>query len=170
MMKALHIVCGPPAAGKTHHARDLAERLGALCLDSDEVTEKLVIAGLKLAGLDPDDRDSPRYKAAYREVVYESLFSLAESHLERLPVVICGPFTQESQDPSWPQRLEQRFGAGITIHFVTCGDRERLARMKARAEARDQAKLLDWKAHSQQVFCGPPPFPHCLVTSRTEEG
>ena len=41
----IHLVSGPPAAGKTTYARKLAERIGAVLLDSDEVAERLVRVG-----------------------------------------------------------------------------------------------------------------------------
>src|SRR5690606_20277561 len=50
--KRLHLVFGPPAAGKSVYARSLAKRIGACLLDSDEVTERMVRAGLALAGQD----------------------------------------------------------------------------------------------------------------------
>lgn len=38
-----------------------------MLLDSDEVEERLIRAGLELAGMNSDERDSPAYKAAFRE-------------------------------------------------------------------------------------------------------
>ena len=74
----LYVVCGPPAAGKTCHGKQLASRLGAVLVDSDIATEPVVQAGMEAAGLSPDDRDSDRYKELFRDPVYESLFRLAE--------------------------------------------------------------------------------------------
>ena len=54
-MKECHIVTGPAGAGKSDHARRLAAELGACLIDSDIATERLVRAGLSLAGLDPDE-------------------------------------------------------------------------------------------------------------------
>ena len=92
----LHVVCGPPACGKTTYGRSLAVREGAAFFDSDTAAEPVVRAGLRAAGLSPDDRDSPRYKEIFREPVYEALYRLAEENLGHLPVVIgrcaCGMF------------------------------------------------------------------------------
>lgn len=156
----VHLVFGPPAAGKTTHARQLATRIGGILLDSDEVTERLIRAGLALAGMDPDDRDSPAYKKAFREVVYETLFDLAESHAGRLPVVIAGPFTSEGGDPSWPARLEARLGVMPEFHFVWCEPSERKARVMARGMARDLPKLADWDAYIATCRETAPVFPH----------
>ncbi len=159
----LHVVCGPPAAGKTTHARSLAARLGAVLLDSDMVAEKLVRAGLILAGLDPNDRDSPSYKAAYRDTVYETLYDLAAANLPQVPVVIAGPFTRECGEQDWPEILEKRLGAKPEIHFVWCPPEKRRQRMIARGEERDLPKIADWEDYVTLCREEPPVFPHHLV-------
>ena len=105
-MKECHVITGPAGAGKSVHARKLAAELGACLIDSDTATERLVRAGLSLAGLDPDDRDSPEYKRAYRDAVYEAMYDLAVANLPHLPVVMAGPFTREGGDAEWPERLK----------------------------------------------------------------
>lgn len=157
---ALHIVSGPPAAGKTTYARALAEGIGAVLLDSDEVSERLIRAGLTLAGLDPDDRDSPAYKAAFRDVVYETLFDLAQRHLPRLPVVIAGPFTREGGDPEWPSILTRRFGTQPEFHFVWCHPDHRRSRIIARGHDRDRPKIAAWESYVPSCRETPPVFPH----------
>ncbi len=156
----LHLVSGPPAAGKTTYARNLAGKIGAVLLDSDEVCEKLVRAGLILAGLNPDDRDSPAYKTAFRDVVYETLFDLAESHASRLPVVIVGPFTTESGDADWPVRLKSRFGKMPEFHYIWCQPAERKKRLSARGSSRDLPKLANWDSYISTCRETPPVYPH----------
>lgn len=156
----IHLVFGPPAAGKTTYARKLAEKLGAVLLDSDEITERLIRAGLALAGMDPDDRDSPAYKSAFREVVYETLFDLAVSHSTRLPVVIAGPFTREGGDAEWPGRMKERLEILPEFHFVWCHPDERKRRVSLRGAARDLPKLADWDAYVATCREEPPVFPH----------
>ncbi|MFD0894512.1 ATP-binding protein [Luteolibacter ambystomatis] len=158
-----HVVCGPPACGKTTYARRLADRLGAVLLDSDEVAERLVRAGLALAGLDPNDRDSPAYKAAYRDAVYETLFDLARSNLPRVPVVVAGPFTSEGSNPDWPDQLKERLGTASTIHFVWCPSDKRRERILARGESRDLPKLATWDAYVASCRDERPVFPHVFV-------
>lgn len=158
-----HLVCGPPAAGKTTYARELAAELGACLLDSDLVAERLVRAGLALAGLDPDDRDSPAYKAAYRDAVYETLFDLARVNLSHVPVVIAGPFTSEGDNPTWDVELAGRLGTAATLHFVWAPPAFRRERIIARGEARDRPKLADWDAYVATCRETPPLFPHVFV-------
>ncbi len=159
----LHVVFGPPASGKTVYARKLAATLGACLLDSDEVTERMVRAGLELAGFDPDDRHSPAYKTSFRDAVYETLFDLAVSNLPNAPVVIAGPFTREGGEEDWPDRLEARLGAVPEFHFVWCPPEVRKARIISRGAARDLPKLAAWDAYLATCREEPPVFPHRFI-------
>jgi len=161
--RQLHLVSGPPAAGKTTYARQLAESIGAVLLDSDEVTERLIRAGLALAGLNPDDRDSPAYKSTFRDAVYETLFDLAESHCDRLPVVIAGPFTREGGDVEWPGQMAERFGVMPEFHYVWCQPAERKVRLLARGATRDLPKLADWDAYVSTCRETAPVYPHLWI-------
>ena len=159
-IQPIHLVSGPPAAGKTTYAKQLATQIGAVLFDSDEVTERLIRAGLTLAGLSPDDRDSPSYKSAFRDAVYETLFDLALSHSKRLPVVIAGPFTSETGNADWPRRLEERFGVMPEFHYVWCQSPERKTRLQARGETRDLPKLADWDTYVKSCRETAPVYPH----------
>lgn len=169
MTRPIHIVFGPPAAGKSVYARQLAARLGAVLLDSDEVTDRLIRAGLQLAGLDSDDRDSPAYKATFREPVYATLFDLAKSHADRMPVVIAGPFTREGGDITWPEHVRQRLGVMPEFHFVWCDPDERKRRIELRGAPRDAPKLADWDAYVATCREEAPVFPHRWIDSSREK-
>lgn len=162
-MHSCHIICGPPASGKSFYAEALADKLGAFILDSDEVAEKLVVAGLELAGHDPDDRDSPIYKAAYRIPVYETLFDLAVVNLERTPVVIAGPFTSEASNAAWPSELERRLGVSPELHFVWAAPETRRKRMEDRCAGRDESKLRNWKSYLKSCREEPPVWQHNFI-------
>ncbi|MGB6219459.1 AAA family ATPase [Haloferula sp.] len=162
-MKACHVVCGPPASGKTHYARRIAAELGACLIDSDEVAERLVRAGLQLAKMNPDDRDSPAYKQAYREVVYETMYDVARSNLEVVPVVLAGPFTNEGGMYAWPEMLEARLGVMPELHFVWCRPGQRRLRMMKRGKPRDLPKLVDWEAYCETCREEAPVWRHHFV-------
>jgi hypothetical protein len=132
-------------------------------LDSDEVTERMVRAGLELAGIDPDDRHSAEYKQAFRDPVYETLFDLAVSNLPNVPVVIAGPFTREGGEPDWPSRLERRLGVMPEFHFIWCPPEERKRRIIARGAGRDLPKLASWDEYIVSCRELPPVFPHHFV-------
>jgi predicted kinase len=163
--KRLHLVFGPPAAGKSIYAKRLAAEIGGCLLDSDEVTERMVRAGLELAGFDPDDRHSPAYRKAFRDPVYETLFDLAASNLPNVPVVIAGPFTREAGDASWPRWLEKRLGESPEFHFLWCPPGIRRERIVARGAGRDLPKLKEWDAYVATCREDPPVFPHRFVAT-----
>jgi predicted kinase len=158
-----HIVTGPAGAGKSAYARRLAADLGACLIDSDTATERLVRAGLSLAGLDPDDRDSPAYKRAYRDAVYDAMFDLAAANLPQIPVVLAGPFTREGGEADWPDRLERRLGIRPRLHFVWCPPDLRRERIAARGEERDRPKLADWNTYAAQCREDRPVWDHVFV-------
>lgn len=162
-MNACHIVTGPAGAGKSVHARKLAATLGACLIDSDTATERLVRAGLSMAGHDPDDRDSPAYKRAFRDAVYEAMFDLAAANLPHVPVVLAGPFTREGGQADWPEYLERRLGVRPALHFVWCPPELRHARIVARGESRDRPKLDGWPSYAATCRETPPVWTHTFV-------
>lgn len=167
-MQECHIVTGPAGSGKSRYARELAASLHACLIDSDIATERLVRAGLTLAGMNPDDRDSPSYKQAYRDTVYEAMFDLAVANLPHIPAVLAGPFTREGADICWPELMERRLGVKPTFHFVWCPPEVRKQRIIARGEERDTPKLLDWDAYAASCREERPVWDHTFVRSDAE--
>jgi len=151
------IVCGSPGAGKTTYGKQLAKEIGAVFLDIDTATERLVQLALQEAGGDSDDRDSPAFKMIYRESIYEQLFDIARDNLPFNRVVIAGPFTREIRDAQWPVQLSRKLGAPVEIHYVCCPPEVRRARLLARANARDRAKLEDWNNYIRYYGDEEPP-------------
>ena len=161
-MQELHVVCGAPGAGKTSFAKKLARELSAVLFDSDQVTQRMIMAGLQLAGMDVNDRDSPAYKKVYRDAVYETLWDLACVNGAWLPVVVAAPFTRECGDASWPDQISVRTGMLVKIWFVRCAASVRKQRIAARGEPRDVAKLNDWENYRKTCREEIPVFP-CQV-------
>lgn len=154
----LHVVTGAAGAGKSTFGKKLSADLSAAFLDSDTVSEAVVRAGMKAAGLDPTDRDSPEYKRIFRDAVYECLFATAAENLVHTSVVIVGPFTRELQDANWPQQLEAKFGIAPVIWHLNCDDETRRNRIAARGNPRDRLKLQDWPGHASNVDDKQPAF------------
>lgn len=164
-MSTLHLICGPAGVGKSTYGRKLAAELGACFLDSDTVTEPVVRAGMQLGGEDPADRDSPAYRVAFRDAVYECLFATAVENLPQVDVVMVGPFTSEIRDPGFPDQLAARFGVAIKVIFVTCDETVRKGRIEARGNPRDNFKLRDWEGYLAASGTQPPAFPHEVVST-----
>lgn len=160
-MPTLHIVGGPPASGKTRFGKELAARFGAAFLDIDTVTEPVVQAGLSLANKNPDDRDSPEFKSAYREPIYEALFNTAKINLSHIDVVVAGPFTKEFRDANWLDAVRAKVGHPAKAYYVTADPRIRKKRLTKRNNPRDRAKLEDWERYLRYYGTeSSPPFEH----------
>lgn len=142
------VVTGRAGVGKTTIGRRLAARLSpCMFLDTDTCTEDVVRAGLVLAGRSPRDRDSPTYKQTFRDSVYRTVFAIANDN-PNLDCVIVGPFTQELHDKDWAETLEHMLDASVQVVYVRCPDNDVLkARIRARANPRDEFKLDNWEAH-----------------------
>ncbi len=163
-MSTAFVICGSPGAGKSSYGMRLSQDRGAVFLDIDTVTERLVRAGLSLAQRDPDDRDSEDFKAAFRQPIYETLFDIARSQLQWLDVVIVGPFTRELRNPEWPAELSEILRSSVEVHYVYCAPAIRRERIAQRANPRDRAKLRDWSQHSQYYGAeAPPDFAHVYI-------
>jgi len=113
--------------------------------------------------MDPDDRDSPAYKGAFREAVYATLFELAREHLQRGPVVIAGPFTREGGEVDGLSQIEKAADQQVTVHFVWCDPAVRRRRVEARGEDRDLPKLADWETYVATCREERPCWPHRYV-------
>ena len=187
-MPVCHVVCGPPAAGKTTLARKLWTLLDAdLLLDSDVISTRLIEAGLVLSGRNPHDRDSQTYKTTYRDPVYETMYDVVADNVvshrserrrrrsgRQRHFVICGPFTAECRDAQWPEKLRERLGGQcrVEVHYVTCDGLVRRSRMVGRNEARDQQKVesdTSWSVHMETASRERPTFPHHFFDNTKEE-
>lgn len=159
----LTLITGAAGVGKSTYGRQLSAQTGACLLDSDTVTEPVVRAGLLLADRDPTDRDSPDYKAAFRDAVYHCLYATAAENLPHADVILIGPFTRELQDPDWLEKLRSRFQCQVRLLFLTCDEEERHRRIQARGNPRDAAKLAQWAAFSGKHSQQRPLCPHELI-------
>ena len=163
-MNTVYVVCGSPASGKSLYGKQLSKDRGAILLDIDTVTERLVRAGLSLAQRDPDDRDSDAFKETFRQPIYETLFAIARENLQWNDVVLVGPFTREIRNPQWPSDLSDILQNPVEIHYLFCAPEIRRERLSRRDHPRDRAKLRDWQHHIRYYEPEKPPdFPHVYI-------
>lgn len=168
----VYIVCGSPGAGKTTYGKKLATGRGAVFLDIDVATERLVRLALLQSRHNPDDRDSVYFKKAFRTCIYEQLFDIARDNISVNSVVIAGPFTREIQDAHWPEKLTHHIGAPVEIHYVFCPPNIRRKRLLSRANPRDKSKIENWDSYVKYYGNEMPPcFEHVFIeNSRSLEG
>ena len=164
----LYIVCGRPGVGKTTYAAKLAGKQGAVVLDIDTVTEPMVRAGLKLANLDSDDRDSQKFKSAFRQPIHDALFATAAENLAINPVVIVAPFSREIGQADWLDWLRDTLSPETQIHYLTCDKAQIRERLSHRSNPRDQAKIEDWESYSANYTDSVPVFEHILVDTTNQ--
>lgn len=172
MRHKLTIICGNAGTGKTTLGKLLADESGAIMLDIDTVSERLVQAGLAQSGRPKNDRDSAEYKAVYRSAIHETLFALADENLSRLPCIIIAPFTTERRNRGFVRAVEERLQCPVEILFVWCEEEERRLRIIQRNNPRDVAKLASWGAYSAAGRDPEPrpPFPHRFVDTTAGSG
>lgn len=142
------LVTGLPGTGKSTWSAHLAHRLHACLIDIDHHFSPVVSAGLQLAGYPKDDRDSPDFKAAFREPIYQAMYAMAADNVRHTPVVMNGPFSRELQCPDWHAQLTERFNAAVEVIYLHCPSRLRLTRLQARGADRDRQKLISWERYS----------------------
>lgn len=162
-MQKLSVITGAAGVGKSSYGRKLAAEKRACFLDSDTVTEDVVRAGMLAAELDPNDRDSPEYRGFFRDAVYEALYRVASQNLAHLDVVMVGPFTNEIQNENWPSWLSARLKCELEVFFVTCDERTRQQRIRARANPRDDWKITNWEDYLAKSSVLPPVFDYQMI-------
>jgi len=158
------IICGSPGSGKSTYGKALAEKRGAVLLDIDFSTERLIRLSLAESGHNPDDRDSAYFKDKFRQPIYDTLFDIARQNLSWIDVVIVGPFTREIRNPDWPSELSKELECSVEIHYVYCQAEIRKERLVHRRNPRDVMKLQEWDNH--MMYYGdeqPPEFPHIYI-------
>jgi predicted kinase len=155
----LTVVCGNAGTGKTTWARALARHQRAALLDIDSVSERLVVAAQRELGRDTNDRDSRDYKRVFRDAIHETLFAVARDCAG--PIVLVAPFTKERVRPDFPDFLQAHCEERPEIHYFVTNESVREARLRARQNPRDAAKLVDYAAYRDSVPIEMrPPYPH----------
>src|SRR3989338_7876100 len=162
-MKPIIIITGDASVGKTTFGKRLAKSLRAALIDIDAGTEPLVRKGLVGYGMDPNDRDSPKYKELFRDPIHDCLFSSAK--IQEIPVVLVAPLTKERvQGDAFFEWLELQMNGGNTnssdgrreweifvIHLY-CNHEEKLKRILERKNPRDASKFVFDKETSSYQF------------------
>lgn len=151
------VAIGPAGSGKSHVARQLAQRLRAAYLDKDSLAGDLVDAALELVGRRTGGReDDPTYIERLMPAEYAALFATAADNLRLgLPVVLDAPFaaylanpdflTASADQASWPT------GTPVVVVEVRASAETVRTRLTQRGLPRDRAKLADWSAFWQKL-------------------
>ncbi|MDQ6417976.1 AAA family ATPase [Paenibacillus sp. LHD-117] len=157
-MRKLVFFLGGAGAGKTTLAKALARRSHAALFDMDTLSRPAAEAIMSLSGLDPNDRDSPLYKTRCRELGYRLTMDAALENIELgTDTYVIGPFTKETEDPSWLENELSRIGASlrdvdVKVIFVSLSnDSLYRERIRQRGSALDAWKLDNWDEFSRSL-------------------
>jgi predicted kinase len=149
---ALVMLCGLPGTGKSTLARQLAHRLPAVVVESDQVRHRLFAP--------------PVYDAEESQRVHQVCHILMGWHLRRYYHVVYDATNLYERHRVLAYRLAARHGAQLVVAEVTASDdvvRERLAPRKC--EAYSQA---DWQVYLR-MRRGTEPIQHQHITLDTSD-
>ena len=153
-MKKLILVTSPPACGKTHISKKLAEALDhVVYLDKDTliVLSKQIF---KVAN-QPYNRSSDFFNAEIRDFEYDAIMAVAmEALTYEDTVLINAPFTSEIRDDEYIAGLKAELkekGAKLVVIWVKTDPEVCHQRMIDRASDRDTWKLAHWDEYLSSV-------------------
>lgn len=160
-MKKLIFVGGPAGSGKTRFSEDLAERLKAVIIDKDTVSQIFSSKILEVLGQSPHDRESDVYKEHVFPAEYDTLQLLAVDNitLNTTDVVCSAPFMSHFLDEVWLGQIEdiiEQFGAKLMLVWMHSDAETAKPRLISRNEPRDHWKLNNWDAYNQVTGYNPP--------------
>lgn len=162
------VVAGPPAAGKSSLVDVLLGRLQPppARLDKDAMFGGLVAELLEAYDRPHGEREGHWYDAHVKRHEYAGMAAAARQiRSGGCPVLLEGPFTTEVRDErAWRSWVADLGGEPVRLVWVVADRTTLLARMTARGEARDTAKLADFDAFLARVRLSEPPVvPHATV-------
>ena len=168
-MKHLILVTSPPACGKTHISKKLAENLRhVVYLDKDTLIPLSKVI-FRVAG-EEYNRSSDFFNKFIRDVEYETVLDLAFEALKYDDIVLINaPFTKEVRDHGWVTALQQkliRMNTKLTVIWVETTPEVCRQRMIIRNSDRDTWKLAHWDEYIATRDYKTPDLPSlkdCLV-------
>lgn len=158
-MRKLVFFLGPAGAGKTTIAKALAKRSRAALFDMDTLLRPTAVALMKLAGQDPEDRDSITYKILCRDLGYRITMDAALENVELgSDAFVIGPFTKETESKEWLVKELEGIGASVDdvavkVVFVHLADQTSYyERIQERGSSLDDWKLTNWDEFSRTLI------------------
>lgn len=123
-------------------------------LDKDVVSEVWSGALLKALGQDPQDRDSPFFKAHVRDLEYRSTLRIARDQLEAgVNVILPGPWSRELASMAILSATALGLPAETRVRhtWLELPLDVRKERIEQRADPRDKWKLDNWERYVEAL-------------------
>lgn len=150
-MRKLVFFVGGAGSGKTTLAKGITDKHHAVFLDMDTVSRRASEKIMRIAGHDPDDRDSAAYKELCRDLGYEMTMDVARENLDlNADVFAVGPFTSEIRNANWIHEELAKIGATVNdvevkVVYVYLADMTQYKkRIEERGHKADEWKLANW--------------------------
>lgn len=165
------VVAGPPGAGKSTVAAELARVLDPppAVLDKDVLFGGLVSQLLAAYGRGHGEREGEWYDAHVKVHEYGALTDAARAiRANGTPVLLDAPFTGQIHDPAaWDRWVVALGGEPVRLVWVRTDARTLRKRLLRRGDPKDRGKLTDWEVFVARMRPGqPPPVPHQTVDNR----
>lgn len=175
MRAAVHVIAGPPGAGKsTVSAAILAAlREGGhpvpAVLDKDTLFGGFVAEVLAAHGRDPGEREGPWYDEHVKVHEYGGMLAAARQvRAAGCPVLLDAPFTGQIRDPlRWKEFVASLGGEPVHLVWVRSDAATLRRHLVERGSDRDGGKLAAFDAFVARMQPDvPPPVPHLEVDNR----
>jgi putative acetyltransferase len=165
------VVAGPPGAGKSTVASQLAQTLAlpAAVLDKDTLYSGFVAATLQAAGRPYGEREGSWYNENIKKHEYAGMAAAArEIRRHGCPVILVAPFTSETHDADrWAQFVAALGGDPVNLIWLRVDPETLRQRLVDRADPRDAAKLANYAGFLTATRAQePPPVPHYEIDNR----